>query len=75
MLYLIINPENGKMEGKDLFKKLNKFKSNDNEIVWFHCASLGEYEQTREIIKRYKMNFQNDKVLLTFFSPSGLNNL
>ena len=59
---------------KDLFKKLNKFKSNENEIVWFHCASLGEYEQAREIIKRYKMNFQNDKVLLTFFSPSGLNN-
>ena len=52
---------------KDLFKKLNEFKSNENEIVWFHCASLGEYEQTRELIKKYKMNFQNDKILLTFF--------
>ena len=59
---------------KDLFKKLNEFKSNENEIVWFHCASLGEYEQARELIKKYKMNFQNDKILLTFFSPSGLNN-
>ena len=59
---------------KDLFKKLNEFKSNENEIVWFHCASLGEYEQARELIKKYKMNFQNDKILLTFFYPSGLNN-
>lgn len=59
---------------KDLFNKLNKYITDENETVWFHCASLGEYEQARELIKKYKQNFQNDKILLTFFSPSGLNN-
>ena len=73
MLYLIINPENGKVEERS-FLKLNEYITDENEIVWFHCASLGEYEQARELIKKYKQNFQNDKILLTFFSPSGLNN-
>ncbi len=74
--YALFNHKSRKWKSgrKDLFKKLNEFKSNENDIVWFHCASLGEYEQARELIKKYKMNFQNDKILLTFFSPSGLNN-
>lgn len=40
-------------------------------IVWFHCASLGEFEQGRPIIEAYKLQHSEDKILLTFFSPSG----
>lgn len=40
-------------------------------IVWFHCASLGEFEQGRPIIEAYKLQHPEDKILLTFFSPSG----
>lgn len=39
--------------------------------VWFHAASVGEFEQARPIIERLKKEHPNKRVLLTFFSPSG----
>ena len=39
--------------------------------VWFHCASLGEFEQGRPLIEKYKQLHPELKILLTFFSPSG----
>ena len=39
---------------------------------WFHCASLGEFEQGRPIIEAIKKQTPNKKILLSFFSPSGL---
>ncbi len=39
--------------------------------IWFHCASLGEFEQGRPVIEEIKMQFPEYKILLTFFSPSG----
>lgn len=39
--------------------------------VWFHVASLGEFEQARPLIVEYKKTFPKHKILLTFFSPSG----
>ena len=39
--------------------------------VWFHAASVGEFEQARPIIERLKREHPNKRVLLTFFSPSG----
>jgi len=39
--------------------------------IWFHCASLGEFEQGRPIIERIKKQYPNYKIVLTFFSPSG----
>ena len=39
--------------------------------VWFHCASLGEFEQGRPLIDAYRRAYPNAKVVLTFFSPSG----
>ena len=39
--------------------------------VWFHAASLGEFEQARPIIERLRGNHPDKKILLTFFSPSG----
>ncbi|WP_089318894.1 3-deoxy-D-manno-octulosonic acid transferase [Pontibacter ummariensis] len=40
-------------------------------VVWFHCASLGEFEQGRPVIEAFREEFPAYKVLLTFFSPSG----
>lgn len=40
-------------------------------ISWFHCASLGEFEQGRPLIEKIKKEFPNEKILLTFYSPSG----
>ena len=39
--------------------------------VWFHCASLGEFEQGRPLIEAYRQAHPATKVVLTFFSPSG----
>ena len=41
------------------------------EYVWFHAASLGEFEQGRPIIERLRKEHPEYKILLTFFSPSG----
>lgn len=43
----------------------------DGFDVWFHAASLGEFEQARPIIERLRRNHPEKKLLLTFFSPSG----
>ena len=40
-------------------------------LVWFHCASLGEFEQGRPVIEALKFSKPSLKILLTFFSPSG----
>ncbi len=55
---------------KVLEEKLKDFKDSDGN-VWFHAASLGEFEQGRPIIEKYKKAFPNDTIILTFFSPSG----
>ena len=39
--------------------------------IWFHAASVGEFEQGRPIIERLKEEHPEYKILLTFFSPSG----
>lgn len=43
----------------------------ENQVVWFHCASYGEFEQGRPLIEAYKKDFPDRKVVLSFFSPSG----
>ena len=40
-------------------------------IIWFHCASLGEYMQAKPLIEALKERHSEHKILLTFFSPSG----
>jgi 3-deoxy-D-manno-octulosonic-acid transferase len=39
--------------------------------IWFHCASLGEFEQGRPVLEQIKHDHPNQKIVLTFFSPSG----
>ena len=48
----------------------NKFTKND-PVLWFHCASLGEFEQARPLIEEVKIKYTKHKILLTFFSSSG----
>ncbi len=42
-----------------------------NPVVWFHCASLGEFEQGRPVIEAFRAQYPHYFILLTFFSPSG----
>lgn len=56
---------------KGIFTQIkNKLKSEDNPI-WFHFASLGEFEQGRPVLEKLKYQLPNAKIVITFFSPSG----
>lgn len=60
------------IQGRKLVWELLKKNIQPNDqIIWFHAASLGEYEQGLPIMKRLKQQFPEHKMLLTFFSPSG----
>jgi 3-deoxy-D-manno-octulosonic-acid transferase len=57
---------------KDIFEKLAlALKNNKAQIIWFHCASIGEFEQGRPLMEQLKLKFPNYKILVSFFSPSG----
>lgn len=56
---------------KGVFSLLQKSISKSDQVIWFHCASLGEFEQGRPIIEKIKKENPTVKILLTFFSPSG----
>ena len=56
---------------KVVFDQLKSKGVNHGSWVWFHVASLGEFEQARPLISLYKKTFTEEKILLTFFSPSG----
>lgn len=56
---------------KEVFTILqNKIAATD-KTIWFHAASLGEYEQGLPVIEKIKIKFPNHKIVVTFFSPSG----
>jgi 3-deoxy-D-manno-octulosonic-acid transferase len=56
---------------KSVFETLkNKIQATD-KTIWFHAASLGEYEQGLPVIEKVKEKYPNHKIILTFFSPSG----
>lgn len=57
---------------KNLIARLKKaFEGNTSNVVWVHCASLGEFEQGRPVMEALKNKIPSVKILLTFFSPSG----
>lgn len=56
---------------KGLLKKIQKEVEGSENLVWVHCASLGEFEQGRPLIEEIKLKYPEKKVLLTFYSPSG----
>lgn len=56
---------------KTSFSKLQKALSNNSKTLWFHCASLGEYEQGLPVFKALRTQYNSHTIVLTFFSPSG----
>lgn len=56
---------------KETFSKLEKEIKLNDDVIWVHCASLGEFEQGRPIIEKLRVENPNSKIVLTFFSPSG----
>ncbi len=50
---------------------LHQQMEKDKPYIWFHAASLGEFEQGRPLIERIRERYPQYKILLTFFSPSG----
>ena len=56
---------------KNILLHLKEAIQPDDNIIWFHCASLGEFEQGRPLIEYIQKKQPQYKILLTFFSPSG----
>ncbi|MBF5027706.1 3-deoxy-D-manno-octulosonic acid transferase [Planobacterium oryzisoli] len=46
-----------------------------DKVIWMHAASLGEYEQGLPVLKKLAQTFSDHKILITFFSPSGYDNV
>ncbi|TYA75053.1 3-deoxy-D-manno-octulosonic acid transferase [Seonamhaeicola marinus] len=56
---------------RNLFSILEKNLNEQDKTLWFHCASLGEYEQGLPVFKELRELYPNHKIVLSFFSPSG----
>jgi len=56
---------------KEVFPVLQNRISATDKIIWFHAASLGEYEQGLPVIEKIKVQYPQHKIVVTFFSPSG----
>jgi len=54
-----------------VFEKLRQQIDPEAQYLWFHAASLGEFEQGRPLIEKIRTRYPDYKILLTFFSPSG----
>lgn len=56
---------------KTVFEILKEKIDSNDKTIWFHAASLGEYEQGLPVIEKIKEKYPNHKIIITFFSPSG----
>ncbi|MEA9411373.1 3-deoxy-D-manno-octulosonic acid transferase [Flavobacterium sp. PL02] len=56
---------------KDVFTILKEKIKPSDKTIWFHAASLGEYEQGLPVIEKVKEKYPSHKIIVTFFSPSG----
>ena len=64
------------LEGRKQSLKIVKSNiSKDDKVLWMHAASLGEYEQGLPVLEKLKEKYPTHKVLITFFSPSGYENV
>lgn len=54
-----------------VYELLRQQKEDGAKYIWFHAASLGEFEQGRPLIEKIRERYPEYKILLTFFSPSG----
>lgn len=56
---------------KNIYSRLQQKIDPSQKLIWFHAASLGEFEQGRPVIESFRTKYPDYKILLTFFSPSG----
>jgi len=75
-LIIVLSPFNQKAKlwligRKNIFKKIESVVVKNNKLAWFHCASLGEFEQGRPLIEAFRQKYPEHSIMLTFFSPSG----
>ena len=74
---VVLSPFNNKasrwLSGrKNVFQNLQRFTdAKKGDIIWFHCASLGEFEQARPLLEGIRERYPDYSILLSFFSPSG----
>lgn len=75
-LIKLISPFNSKAKfwtagRKHTFQQLRESVNSNDNIIWMHCASLGEFEQGRPLLEKLRSKYPTYKLLLSFFSPSG----
>ena len=56
---------------QSVFETIAREIKNTDQTIWFHAASLGEYEQGLPVMEQIKIKYPSHKIVLTFFSPSG----
>ena len=56
---------------KNIFNRLQSCIAPSDRVIWFHAASLGEFEEGRPVLEKIRATYPEYKILLTFFSPSG----
>lgn len=56
---------------KDIFKAIREQIDPNQQYIWFHFASLGEFEQGRSVLEKIRIKYPSEKIVITFFSPSG----
>ncbi len=56
---------------KNTLQIINAKRDFSKKLIWFHAASLGEFEQGRPLLEKMKSQYADYQILLTFFSPSG----
>ncbi|NHQ65432.1 3-deoxy-D-manno-octulosonic acid transferase [Elizabethkingia miricola] len=60
---------------RDSLKNIQQAFAKDDKVIWMHAASLGEYEQGLPVLERLKTKYPDYKILVSFFSPSGYENV
>lgn len=60
---------------KESLQKVKTTFSKSDKVIWMHAASLGEYEQGLPVLEKLKEKLSGHKILITFFSPSGYENV
>lgn len=60
---------------KQSFSKVKNTISKKDRVIWMHASSLGEYEQGLPVLSQLKKEYPTHKILVTFFSPSGYENI
>ncbi len=68
----IFNPKAKlRFDGNSHWKTVINHRNKNHKLAWFHCASLGEFEQGRPVMEDFRKNYPQFQILVTFFSPSG----